>query len=642
MALADKAAHIRSFIQELEADGHDWPRKVRLITFDAFRDLLGPTWSKVGPKVELLAEKLIRDQMSECDRCLAIGEAEFLVFYAGATAQEIRIRCFAIAEAIQEKLFGVTDQTMKDDVQFAEVHRPTDDLVTVWERADQAKQLTFDLRGLFHRDPEILDVASIAASAQVAIDSIITSGLETGRDEQIDVLQERLDRLSEGMTFLNKPSLIGDNKDALARANLRSLQEAQDDAAQLRLTVHRGRSSSNLLEALAKLRKARAERAAGKNPSGLLARPHSSVNPEGTFQYLPVLRSVSRGDQIYQGMFRIVFQPIVREENSAGLDIRILDHALRFWETEKPLSHFLLMVRVHAETLRNPILYQQYSSLVRTATLQAKRFIVLEVVAGDDAAESIAMRRAIQELRAHFLSVFVVLTYQRAYMIEHAITEFKKAGIHALGVEFSQAPDSSAPSVLRRISSTCHQNALSGYASDICNFTVFAEAISAGIGYTSAPVVRPALGMPVVGRTNFESLYSVASQIGRTGARQVLLAEDEALFRDAVAEFLRAGGFEVLEASDGLRALAMLKKHPHISLLISDVRMPRMDGYSLVEASLGLKPDLKVIMMTGYAYSPSKFVKDHHIYTMHKPFDLKALASRVQNLGAPARTIMLD
>lgn len=114
------------------------------------------------------------------------------------------------------------------------------------------------------------------------------------------------------------------------------------------------------------------------------------------------------------------------------------------------------------------------------------------------------------------------------------------------------------------------------------------------------------------------------------------------MFRDAVAVFLKASGFEVFEAPDGEEALAMLKKHPHVDLLISDVRMPRMDGYSLVEASLDLKPDLKVIMMTGYGFRPSQLVQDRKIDTLLKPFDLKVLGSRAQDLSTSHRTTMLD
>jgi len=62
-----------------------------------------------------------------------------------------------------------------------------------------------------------------------------------------------------------------------------------------------------------------------------------------------------------------------------------------------------------------------------------------------------------------------------------------------------------------------------------------------------------------------------------TRAKRILLAEDEAALRDFVSRNLRARGFEVFEASNGLEALALWEREdPH--LLILDIMMPRMDG----------------------------------------------------------------
>lgn len=636
----DKASLLQSFIEELEADGHHWAGKIRLINFEAFRDHLGPTWPKIRPKIELLAEKLIHDQMSEDDRCLAVGESEFLVFYAGVGAEEIRIRCFAIAEAIQQKLFGVIEPTSEESSRFAEVHRLNDDLALIWEQARDTQQKNLDLRDLFHKEPEIINVADIAACAETAIDSFIVCGLEGGGLEGASTLRSRLNRLSDDVRFLSPSLLAWKGEVSLTAASLAPLEAVQNDAAELCRIFDSGLSQAEIAEALAKLRKARAERAALRDPGTLSAGTRSDAASHKTFQYLPVLRSVSHGDQIYQGLFRVTNQALEKENNTSS-DIVAFEHALKFRASGKHPAHFPLMVPVHAETLRSPVLYRKYSTVVRASAHLAKRLVVLEIIAGEDAADSIAMRRAIEELKPHFLSIFVVFSYQRAGAIENVAGELKKAGVHALGAEFSQAPVSSAPGVLKKISSACHQYGLSSYATDIRNFTIFAEAISAGIGYASAPVVRPALTAPIIERTNFNSLYYVASRVGRS-ARQVLLAEDESMFRDAVAEFLKTSGFEVFAAPDGKEALATLKKHPHIALLVSDVRLPLMDGYSLVEASLELKPDLKVIMMTGYATSPSKSIQDRNIDTLRKPFDLKVLGNRAQNLAAVHRTTMLD
>src|SRR5437899_12933939 len=65
-------------------------------------------------------------------------------------------------------------------------------------------------------------------------------------------------------------------------------------------------------------------------------------------------------------------------------------------------------------------------------------------------------------------------------------------------------------------------------------------------------------------------------------ARRILLAEDEVALRDFVSRNLRARGFEVLEASNGLEAMAVWEREdPH--LLILDIMMPRMDGLEVCQ-----------------------------------------------------------
>ena len=107
---------------------------------------------------------------------------------------------------------------------------------------------------------------------------------------------------------------------------------------------------------------------------------------------------------------------------------------------------------------------------------------------------------------------------------------------------------------------------------------------------------------------------------------QILVAEDEAMLRVIAVEMLEDAGFTVFQAGDGEEALALLKANPDIILLVSDVKMPRMDGYALVQAGRDFKPDLKVLLMTGYAQDPPPSVAAlKGILTLHKPFNLDRL-----------------
>jgi DNA-binding NtrC family response regulator len=108
--------------------------------------------------------------------------------------------------------------------------------------------------------------------------------------------------------------------------------------------------------------------------------------------------------------------------------------------------------------------------------------------------------------------------------------------------------------------------------------------------------------------------------------RQILVAEDEAMLRVIAVEMLEDAGFEVFQAADGEEALTLLKFNPGIVLLVSDIKMPRMDGYALVKAGLEFKPGLKVLMMTGYAEDPPPdLIREQQIEILRKPFNVDLL-----------------
>ena len=80
----------------------------------------------------------------------------------------------------------------------------------------------------------------------------------------------------------------------------------------------------------------------------------------------------------------------------------------------------------------------------------------------------------------------------------------------------------------------------------------------------------------------------------------ILLVEDEVLVRNLVQLMLRNEGYAVLSAKDGQEALELSEafKDP-IHLLLTDVRMPRLDGVMLKELIRAQRPDVRVIVMSG-------------------------------------------
>lgn len=115
----------------------------------------------------------------------------------------------------------------------------------------------------------------------------------------------------------------------------------------------------------------------------------------------------------------------------------------------------------------------------------------------------------------------------------------------------------------------------------------------------------------------------------------ILLAEDEAMLRVLAVEMLEDAGFRVFEAGDGIEALELLKTHPEISLLVSDIKMPRMDGYTLVEAGLQFRPGLKVLLMTGYSQDPPPHIlRAVGVQILRKPFNLEKLCALAAEMTA--------
>ena len=86
------------------------------------------------------------------------------------------------------------------------------------------------------------------------------------------------------------------------------------------------------------------------------------------------------------------------------------------------------------------------------------------------------------------------------------------------------------------------------------------------------------------------------------GSGTILIAEDERPIRRLVATVLQQAGFETIEAADGQEALELFAKNSHaVALVITDVVMPRMGGRQLAQHLRGLRQDLRLLYMTGYA-----------------------------------------
>jgi PAS domain S-box-containing protein len=124
------------------------------------------------------------------------------------------------------------------------------------------------------------------------------------------------------------------------------------------------------------------------------------------------------------------------------------------------------------------------------------------------------------------------------------------------------------------------------------------------------------------------------------GTETILVVEDETMVRELARELLEMSGYTVLEASHGREALSLCRTHGNpIHLLLTDVVMPHMNGQELARTLAPLRPDMKVLYMSGYTEEDGvlREILDSDTIFLQKPFTPSALAGKVRTVLNAAR-----
>jgi CheY-like chemotaxis protein len=126
-----------------------------------------------------------------------------------------------------------------------------------------------------------------------------------------------------------------------------------------------------------------------------------------------------------------------------------------------------------------------------------------------------------------------------------------------------------------------------------------------------------------------------------SGGETILLAEDDPAVRSTAVRMLRLLGYTVLEATQGAEALDIATSHPaEIHLLVADVIMPRLGGPGLADQLRRARPELKVLLISGYAAEALAELGNPDVSFMRKPYTPSQLARRVREiLGAEASAV---
>ena len=158
------------------------------------------------------------------------------------------------------------------------------------------------------------------------------------------------------------------------------------------------------------------------------------------------------------------------------------------------------------------------------------------------------------------------------------------------------------------------------------NVKIYSEA---GLG-TTVKMYFPRFG----GNDDQLADQSFESLAGDAAGETVLVVEDDADLRAHIVEALRTLNYRVIHAADGFAALGFLEQQSiKIELMLTDVVMPGMNGRELSKRALELRPNLKVLFMSGYSRNAviHQGRVDLDIQLIQKPISLQELTFRIRD-----------
>jgi len=147
------------------------------------------------------------------------------------------------------------------------------------------------------------------------------------------------------------------------------------------------------------------------------------------------------------------------------------------------------------------------------------------------------------------------------------------------------------------------------------------------------PITEEALKIPQKAKSKDDSVISAVSTGKFEEGGTVLVVEDEEPLRRTIATMLTRMGFSVLAAKDGVEALEVFHQHQsEIKFVLSDLTMPRMNGWETLTALRKIKPDIPVILASGYdkAQVMSGDHSERPQAFLGKPYNREALSGAIR------------
>jgi len=120
----------------------------------------------------------------------------------------------------------------------------------------------------------------------------------------------------------------------------------------------------------------------------------------------------------------------------------------------------------------------------------------------------------------------------------------------------------------------------------------------------------------------------------------ILVVDDEPEVRKLVTAMLTRNGYRVLTADTGENAVRLFRSNPGVELLLTDVVAPGMSGPMIADEIAALKPDIKVLFMSGYDGTQvvQRYVVEKNYSLLIKPFTMEQLEKKVRETLAGSST----
>jgi CheY-like chemotaxis protein len=156
-----------------------------------------------------------------------------------------------------------------------------------------------------------------------------------------------------------------------------------------------------------------------------------------------------------------------------------------------------------------------------------------------------------------------------------------------------------------------------------------------GVG-TTVKIYLPRDDRKAAGQANAAAPAAPAPLVGEARPLKVLVVEDDAAVRTMAISAVRDLGHAVVEADCAAIALERLGEHQDISVMLTDVIMPGMNGKQLADAASTTRPDVKVLFMTGYTQNAivHNGMLDPGTRLLSKPFTLEQLDRALRQIAA--------